>query len=101
MPCGELLWYAAEVKLRAERRAGAMLGELGLRPGRKSSQAASNSLPPEGTWSESSRWQEAASLPEEDLPTFTNNRGLRKLPRRCEVLLGSCGGLGRGRNHNI
>ena len=57
--------WAAEIKLRAERRAGELLKEMGLKPGPKSSQVASNSLPSEITWSQSSRWQQVATLPEE------------------------------------
>lgn len=80
----------AEIKLRAQRRAGEMLKEMELkknagRPTNNSSQAArdfdgkSEKLSDIGiSWSDSSRWQNIASLPEEkfeEIVTETKEEG--------------------------
>lgn len=59
----ELVQWATEIKVRAERRAGQMLAELGLKPGPKT--ISSSVLPIEISKTQSSRWQKLAAVPED------------------------------------
>ncbi len=59
--------FAAEAKLRAERRAGELLAALKLRSGRRKSNSLEVSLNLEElhvTWDQSARWQKLAAIPE-------------------------------------
>lgn len=92
----ELMWWAAEIKLRAERRAGAILKEMGLAAGRPEKRSQGATISDLGiSKSESSRWQQAADLPEvefeawlaesrgrsDGIPTSAALRNLAKIRR--------------------
>ncbi len=65
--------HAAEVKLRAERRAGQLLGKLRLAGGDRKSAGASDALTLEElglTKHQSSRWQREAAVPEDVFERF-------------------------------
>lgn len=65
--------YAAEVKLRAERRAGALLAQLKLAGGDRRSKTAANTLTLDDLGinkHESSRWQQEAAVPEDVFERF-------------------------------
>jgi hypothetical protein len=65
--------YAAEVKLRAERKAGILLGELRLRGGDRKSNGCDDRLKLEDlgiTHSQSTRWQLQAKLPLDDFEEY-------------------------------
>jgi len=87
---GQNEWYtpAAEIKIRAERRAGEMLGEMAASgerttrqtaKDRSSSRARLDSL--DVTKSQSSRWQAEATIPEPQ-----PGRGIGRPPRRSRIL---------------
>lgn len=78
----EMQNQCAEIKLRAERRAGEMLGEMekhkGGRPSENQSHDATSLSNLGITKSQSSRWQQVASLPEKDFEEHvakTKNNG--------------------------
>ena len=67
---------AAEIKLRAERKAGEMLAELNLRPGRKSIDDTMSSMQPQALKDlgidsySSSRWQREARVAADDFEAY-------------------------------
>ncbi|QEG01544.1 hypothetical protein Mal15_56210 [Stieleria maiorica] len=71
----EIQNYAAEVKLRAERRAGKLLGKLKLHGGDRSDESASHrvTLSDIGvTKDQSSRWQLTAIVPEKEFERYVD-----------------------------
>ncbi len=62
----EIQNLAAELKLRAERKLGELLGEGGERRGGNSHGGSSAPLPDGVTHSQSHRWQRVASVPDDD-----------------------------------
>lgn len=72
----ELQNYAAEVKLRAERKAGELLLQLQLHGGDRKSQQAEQRIKLEDlgvTKDQSSRWQLTASIPERDFEKYVTS----------------------------
>jgi len=61
----DAFWLAVEVKLRAERKAGQLLKEMGLNPGRPKKYSQDATISELGiSKDESSRWQRIASIPD-------------------------------------
>lgn len=77
----EIQNYAAEVKLRAERRAGELLAELNLHGGDRREETATKRLTLEDVGvskDQSSRWQLAAKVPDENFEEFLSDAKEKK-----------------------
>lgn len=70
---GELMWWAAEIKIRAERRAGELLPDLIEHGGDKARSHAATLRDLGVTKSESSRWQQVAALPEAEFEAWLSD----------------------------
>src|SRR5215472_8955593 len=61
----------AEIKIRAERKAGTLLSELNLKPGRPQKTSQDATISGLGlSRTQSSRWQQAAAIPEEVVDAY-------------------------------
>jgi N6-adenosine-specific RNA methylase IME4 len=69
----ELLWWAAEIKVRAERRAGELLPDLIEHGGDKARSQVATLRELGISKSESSRWQQAAAYPEPDFEVWLDD----------------------------
>lgn len=67
----EVINRAVAIKLMAERRAGEMLSEMNLKPGKKAN--GSKALPKEISKIQSSRWQQGAKVPEKAFRNYVLN----------------------------
>lgn len=77
----EMMFWAAELKLRAERKAGRLLLELGLSSGRPSKSSHGGRISKYGiTWNQSSRWQREASLSEGDFEVWLSAHRGESIP---------------------